>query len=121
MVSGDIQVVRHFFENRNLVIGARYGAKSIVQLLDDFRSACRVNRKELLDLIYLRRGQAEPGNLVTGFVGVAGRQFEPNLCDADFFQFIDDAKYAGSAFRRDGSVGQQQVQNAPAGESNLVV
>ena len=75
----------------------------------------------MFDLIDLRCREAKPGNLVAGFVRVAGGQFQANLRDADLFQFVDDAKHVRGAFRRDRGVGQQQVQNAAAGKPNLVV
>ena len=120
MVSGDIQVVRHLFENRDLLVGAGYRAEGVVQSLDDFGPAGRLDSEKLFDLIHLRRCEAKARDFVAGFVRVAGGQFQANLRNADLFQFVDDAKYVHGAFRCDGGVGQQQVQDATAGKPNPV-
>src|SRR5437899_6587196 len=120
VVSGDIQVVRHLFENRDLLVGAGYRAEGVVQSLDDFGPAGRLDSQKLFDLTHLRRCEAKARDLVAGFVRVAGGQFQANLRNAVLFQFVDDAKYVHGAFRCDGGVGQQQVQDAPAGKPNLV-
>ena len=91
-----------------------------MQPLNDVGPAGRLDSEKFFDLIHLRRREAKARDFVAGFVGVAGGQFQANLRNTDLFQFVDDAKYVHSAFRCDGGVGQQQVQDAAAGKPNLI-